>query len=155
MTHAIALPLPSALAALTDLQRVAFGFLADYKGATRAGYERHLNSYFTWCQLHQVDPLTTDRTIVALYVRHLDEERGLRGSSVNSYMTPVKGLYKWAFQEGYIDRDPAVHVRLPKVEYRSKPSLERYELKQIRRAAKQIGGRHWALSELLLVHATA
>ena len=153
MSHAIAYPLASGLATLTDLERAFFGYLADYKGGTRDGYERHLQNYFTWCQLHQVDPLAADRTILALYVRYLDEERGLRGSSVSSYMSAVKGFYKWSFQEGYIDRDPAVHVRLPKVEYRSKPPLERYELKEIRKAAKEIGGRHWALAELLLVHA--
>lgn len=96
MTHAIALPLPSALAALTDLQRVAFGYLADYEGKTRQAYEYHLNAYITWCQIHQVDPLTADRTTVALYIRHLSEERGLRGSTVNTCMTPVKGFYKWA-----------------------------------------------------------
>lgn len=153
MSHAIALPLPSRLAALTDLERVAFGYLADYEGKTRTAYEYHLNAFFTWCQLHGIDPLTADRTVIALYVRHLSEERGLRGSTVNTSMTPIKGFYRWAMLEGFIDRDPVVHTRLPKVDYRKKYPLDREELRSIRRAAKELGGRHWALGELLIAHA--
>ena len=40
MSHAIAYPLAAGLSALTDLQRAFFGYLADYQGATREGYER-------------------------------------------------------------------------------------------------------------------
>lgn len=153
MTHAIALPPAAHLAALTDLQRIYFGYLADYEGQTRAGYEYHLNRYLTWCARMQVDPLTADRTHIALYVRHLSEECGLRGSTVNTGMTPIKGFYRWAMLEGYLDRDPVVHTRLPKVNYRQKYPLDREELRNFRAAAKALGGRHWALGELLTVHA--
>ncbi len=153
MSHVIALPPAGGLATLTDLQRVYFGFLADYEGKTRAGYEYHLQRYLTWCQANQVEPLTADRTQVALFVRHLSEQLGLRGSTVNTAMTPVKGFYRWAMLEGYIDRDPVVHTRLPKVDYRKKYPLEREDLRAIRKAAKELGGRHWALSELLVAHA--
>lgn len=153
MQHAIAIPLAAGLSALTDLERVYFGFLADYEGKTRAAYEYHLQRYLTWCQLNQVQPLTADRTHVALYIRHLSEELGLRGSTVNTCITPVKGFYRWAMLEGFIDRDPVVHTRLPKVDYRQKYPLEREELRAIRRAAKELGGRHWALGELLIAHA--
>lgn len=153
VTHAIALPPAAHLAALTDLQRVYFGYLADYEGNTRAGYEYHLSRYLTWCQALQIEALTADRTHVALYVRHLSEEIGLRGSTVNTSMTPVKGFYKWAMLEGFIDRDPVVHTRLPKVDYRQKYPLDRDEVRKFRFAAKQLGGRHWALGELLTVHA--
>lgn len=153
MTHAIAFPLATGLSTLTDLERVYFGYLADYEGNTRAAYEQHLQRYITWCQMHQIDVLHADRTHVALWVRHLSEELGLRGSTVNTYATPVKGFYKWAMVEGFISRDPAVHVRLPDVEYRTKAPLERYELKELRKAAKKLGGRHWALGEMLLVQA--
>lgn len=153
MHHAIALPTAAGLSTLTDLERVYFGFLADYEGKTRSAYEYHLKRYISWCQLNQVDPLTADRTYVALYVRHLSEELGLRGSTVSTCMTPVKGFYRWAMLEGFIDRDPVVHTRLPKVDYRKKYPLERDELRAIRRAAKDLGGRHWALGELLIAHA--
>lgn len=153
MTHAIATPPPAHLSTLTNLQRVFFGFLADYEGATRDLYEYHLTRFLTWCQTHQLDPLNLDRTHVALYVRHLSEGCGLRGSSVNTAMTPIKGMYRWAMLEGHIDRDPVVHVRLPKVDYRQKYPLDREELRRVRAAAKALGGRHWALGELLCVHA--
>jgi integrase/recombinase XerD len=154
VTHAIApTPAPGHLAALTPLQRIYFGYLADYDGNTRAAYEFHLSGFLTWCHAMQVDPLDLDRTHAALYVRHLTEERHLRGSSVNTAMTPVKGMYRWAMLEGFLDRDPIVHVRLPKADYRQKYPLDRDELRKFRSAAKQLGGRHWALGELLTVHA--
>jgi len=149
------LPTPRALpslAQLTPLQRVYFGYLADYAGETLKVYELHLQRYLTWCEQLTLDPLTLDRTYVALYVRHLVDS-GLRGSSVNTAMTPVKGMYRWALLEGFIDRDPVAHVRLPRSEYRQKYPLDREELRRIRAAAKAMGGRHWALGELLIVHA--
>lgn len=153
MHHAIAMPAPAGLSALTDLDRVCFGFLADYEGSTRDHYQGHLNTFVTWCHQHQVDPLTAERTQVAMYVRYLSEVRGLRGSTVNTYLTPIKGFYRWAMLEGFIDRDPIVHARLPKVDYRQKYPLEREELRALRKAAKDLGGRHWALGELLIAHA--
>lgn len=141
------------LVELTPLQRIFFGYLADYDGATRDGYEYHLNGFITWCDHRQIDPMTLDRTHAALYVRHLSEERGLRGSSVNTAMTPVKGMYRWAMLEGFLDRDPIVHIRLPRADYRQKYPLDRDELRKVRAAAKALGGRHWALGEMLTVHA--
>lgn len=151
--HAIAIPTPAGIATLTDLERVYFGYLADYGPKTRKAYEYHLNGFLTWCGLSRVDPLAADRTHIAPYVRHLSEDKGLRGSTVNTCMTPVKGFYRWAMLEGFIDRDPVVHTRLPKVDYRQKYPLDREELRALRRAAKELGGRHWALGELLIAHA--
>lgn len=151
--HAIALPPAAHLASLTDLERCYFGYLADYDGNTRAGYEYHLKRFINWCTAMQVEPLTADRTHLSLYVRYLSEEVGLRGSTVNTGMTPIKGFYKWAMLEGFITADPAVHTRLPKVDYRQKYPLEKDEVRKFRGAAKRLGGRHWALGELLTVHA--
>lgn len=107
--------------------------------------------FFTWCERTGVDPLTAERTHISLYVRHLTDTCGLRGSTVNSYFTPVKGFYKWACIEGFLDRDPVVHAKLPKVDYRKRSPLEREELRRFRAAAKHLGGRHWAMGELLCV----
>lgn len=141
------------LAALEPWRQVFFGYLADYSGKTRDLYEYYLNRFLTWCEAYGIDPLSIDRTHVALYVNHLTDDCGLRGSTVNTAFVPIKGMFKWALLEGFIDRDPAVHVRLPKADYRSKYPLERDELKRFRAAAKELGGRHWALGELLTVHA--
>ena len=73
--------------------------------------------------------------------------------SCSTEITPVRGFYKWMFLEGHIVRDPAAHVRLPKVHFESKLPLSTDDLREIRRTAKDMGGRHWALAELLIVHA--
>lgn len=148
-THTIALPGLPGLADLTPLQQAYIGYLASYEGRTRAGYERHLNTWLRWCHHQELDPLAVDRAHIAVFVRWLEEHQGLRGSTVNTVMTPVKGFYQWAFLEGLIDRDPAAHARLPKVHYRQKVALEREELRAIRRAGKELGGRHWAFGEML------
>lgn len=46
-----------------------------------------------------------------------------------------------------------MHTRLPKVDYRQKYPLERDDIRKFRLAAKKLGGRHWAMGELLTVHA--
>lgn len=152
MSEAIALPAPNTLAAMTHLERVYFGYLADYSGPTRVVYEYHLRRFLSFCDRIRVQALEADRTHLALYVRHLIDS-GLRASTVNGSMTPVKGFYKWALLEGFINRDPVVHTKLPKVDYRQKYPLDRQELREIRAAAKELGGRHWALGELLIAHA--
>ncbi|NUO57292.1 MAG: tyrosine-type recombinase/integrase [Hamadaea sp.] len=150
MSNAI---VPAALlGSLPPLERTAIGYLADYEGNTRALYESHFNRWLTWCREHGIDPLRIDRAHISLYVRELHEVRGLKASTVNTMFRPVKGFYRYAFLEGVTDRDPAVHVRLPKVDYGKKSPLEREELRAFRRAAKELGGRHWALSELLCLH---
>lgn len=153
MTYVIATPLTSNLNQLTMQQRIFFGYLSDYQGGTRKIYEYHLNKFFDWCYSLQIDVLTAERTHMSMYVRYLSEVCGLRASTVNTAITPVKGFYKWAFVEGHIDRDPIVHVRLPKSDYQQKYPLERDDLRRFRRAAREIGGRHWAMGELLAVHA--
>ena len=39
---------------------------------------------------------------------------------------------------------------MPKVHYGKKPPLERHELRAISKAGREIGGRHWALTDLLV-----
>lgn len=150
MLHATA-PAALALADLTPIQKAFFGFLADYDGKTRQLYEYHLAGWLQWCADQGLDPLNVERTHVALYARWLLEVRGLKPSTVNTMFTPVKGFYRWAFLEGLVSKDPVVHVRLPKVEYGKKMPLEREELRRFKKAAKELGGRHWAISELLCV----
>ena len=149
MSHAI---VPAALlGSLPPLERTAIGYLADYEGNTRNLYEYHLNRWLTWCGEHGIDALAVDRAHISLYVRELHEIRGLKASTVNTAFRPVKGFYRYAFLEGVVDKDPAVHVRLPKVDYGKKAPLEREELRRLKKAAKELGGRHWALVELLTV----
>lgn len=163
MTHATVMPAPGGtsntlggydpLDALSHLERAMFGYLADYDGLTRRLYEHHLTTYARWCLEHGIDAMAADRTHIALYVRHCHEILGHKASTVSTELTPVRGFYKWCFLEGLVDRDPAAHVRLPKVHLEQKQPLTKDELREIRAAGKDLGGRHWALSELLIVHA--
>lgn len=151
MLHATrALP---ALADLTPLQRALFGFLANYEGLTRDLYEYHLVTWIQWCADQGLDPMTVERTHVSMYVRYLSEVRGNKASTIGTTMSPIKGFYRYATVEGLVDRDPAAYVRLPKIHYEKKHPIEREELRRLRKAGKTLGGRHWALIELLTVHA--
>lgn len=151
-THA----LPSSFAGLGDLtplQQAFIGFLSSYEGSTRRLYEYHLTNWLTWITEQGVDPLIAERAHLSLYVRFLSEVRQLRGSTVAGTFVTIKGFYRYCHIEGIVARDPAAYVRLPKCDYRQKAPLEREQLREIRRAGKELGGRHWALAEMLVVGA--
>lgn len=155
MIHATpATPLALArLSDLTPLQAGFFGYLANYEGNTRTGYQNHLTVWFQWCTDNGLDPMTVERTHLAMYVRYRSEILGNKASTINSIFTPIKGFYGYLNDEGARTDNPSARVRLPKVHYEKKFPLEREELRSIRKAGKELGGRHWALAELLVVHA--
>lgn len=90
---------------------------------------------------------------VEIYIRHLLDDRGRKGSSVVTSLIPVRGFFKFAMIDGLIDKDPAANARLPKVRYERKRPFESGELQKFLAAGKRISPRHWALSQLLGVMA--
>lgn len=94
----------------------ANGFLARYTGVTRHGYEMSLRILFRWLLAYGIDPLAAKRPHLELYLhQHLEDERGCSPSSVNHHMTPVAGFYRWAVIDEYLDRDPCIGVRRPRM----------------------------------------
>ena len=96
-------------------EEVAVGFLLGYEKAhTRSAYQSDLRCFVSWCTQIGIDPLAVQRAHLDGYARSL-ETMGLASSSVARRLSVMSGLFRYAYEEGYVARNPAAHVRRPRV----------------------------------------
>jgi integrase/recombinase XerD len=127
----------------------AAGFLAGYRGTTRAGYTIDLRNYWTWLETHGLAPFDVRRPHIELYVRHL-EDHGYARSTIGRRLSTVASYYRWCTDEELLGRNPAANVRRPKIPQDSTTlGLDRQELGQFLVEAGLTGGRDHALACLL------
>jgi integrase/recombinase XerD len=125
------LTLPSATTLTDDLGhpdplRIAAAFLTGYGDATRDAYWRDLRHYAAWCTTMQLDVLQAQRVHIDLYARHLTDDYS--PSTIARRLSTLAGYYRYACDEGILDRNPVERVRRPKVPDTSPRSgLERAE----------------------------
>jgi site-specific recombinase XerD len=62
-----------------------------------------------------VDPLSTTRPYVELYVRWMQEHRRLAASTVSRRLSVVAGFYRTCVIDGVLEHSPAEYVRRPSV----------------------------------------
>ena len=117
-------------------EQITAGFLAGYRRHTREAYSIDLRLWGRFLAKHGIDPLEVQRAHIELWMRH-EEERGLKAATVARRISTVRLWYRYAFEEGYLDTDPAARVRRPKVHDES-PSdyLDRWDLAEVTRAAE-------------------
>ena len=132
---------------------VAVGFLLGYdKAHTRSAYQSDLRCFASWCSQIGIDPLVVQRAHLDGYARSLEAE-GLASSSVARRLSVMSGLFRYAYEEGYITRDPAAHVRRPRVGDDSPTlGLDLEEARRILDAAETAGPRDHVLVCLLLLN---
>jgi len=105
------------------------GFLARYGEPTRTGYATDLKAWFAWCEQAGLHVLEVRRPHIEVFARQMEESGRYARSTVKKRLATVAGFYKFATVDGYIPRNPAEHVRRPKVEGESTTqSLDRLEL---------------------------
>ena len=86
--------LPFQPASLSTAQLAAVSYLARYSGHTHDLYTYQLREWFSWCELHGLDPLVgVQRAHVELYIRQLGD-RGLMDSSVVTMMHGIRGFFR-------------------------------------------------------------
>lgn len=123
----------------TPAELAAAGYLARYRGGTRETYKVTLKILFNWCAGLGVDPLEgMRRPVLELFARHLEDERHNSPATVAHHLSIVKGYYSFAEIDGYIDRSPAAHLRMPRV-YQDESrtmGLDRMELGAVIQAAR-------------------
>jgi integrase/recombinase XerD len=95
------------------LRMAALAYLARFKGLSRAHTESDLRSYLAWCAERNLDPLSARRPHVELYLRWLQEARGLKPSTVGRRATVVIGFYRTCVIDGILEHSPADYVRRP------------------------------------------
>lgn len=83
---------------------------------TRRAYVRDIRAFYAWCAEVGVYPLTLRRADIDAYLRQLARlsrlTRGRRAASamVARRLFTLAGLYRYAVEEGVIDRCPIVNV---------------------------------------------
>jgi len=123
----------------TNAELAAAGYLARYRGGTRETYKVSLKLLFGWCAGLGVDPLEgMRRPVLELFARYLEDERHNSPATVAHHLSIVRGYYSFAEIDGYIDRSPAAHIRMPRV-YQDESrtmGLDRMELGSVIQAAR-------------------
>ena len=132
---------------------VAVGFLLGYdKAHTRSAYQSDLRCFTSWCARIGIDPLTAQRAHLDGYARSLEAE-GPASSSVARRLSVISGLFRYAYEEGYVDRNPAAHVRRPRVGDDSPTlGLDLVEARRLLQAAETASPRDHVLVCLLLLN---
>jgi integrase/recombinase XerD len=106
----------------------AAGFLASYSGTTRDGYTIDLKHWWTFCETNGLAVLDAKRAHIELYVRAM-EDHGYARSTIGRRLSTVASYYRWCLEEEIIVRNPAAHVRRPKISQESTTvGLDRDEL---------------------------
>jgi len=134
-------------------EEVAVGFLLGYdKAHTRSAYQSDLRCFTSWCARIGIDPLSVERAHLDGYARTLEAE-GLASSSVARRLSAMSGLFRYAYEEGYVTRAPAAHVRRPRVGDDSPTlGLDWTEARRLLDAAERAGFRDHVLVCLLLLN---
>lgn len=130
----------------------AMGYLARYNGSTRETYRVSLKVLWDWCALMNVDVLNgMRRPILEMFARYLEDERGNAPVTVAMRLSIIKGFYSFAEIDGYIEKSPATHLRMPRV-YKDESrtlGLDRMELGSLIQAARASDPQDAALITLM------
>lgn len=107
--HAIA----AHAAARTRWADLAARYLASLTGRTREAYASDLADLTAWADARDLDPLDLDRALADLW--RDDLARRYAPSTVARRITGAAGAYRYALEEGVLDRDPFARVKRPRV----------------------------------------
>ena len=137
----------------SDLEmRTLAGFLGGYSGLTRDAYALDLRQFAQWCHDRRVALFAVARGDIEAFARNL-EDRGRARATISLRLCTITCLYKYAVEEGVLDRSPAVHVRRPRLDYESNATgLDRNEVGAMLVAAGLAGARDHALISLLALN---
>jgi len=137
----------------SDTERYALsGFLAGYRGLTREAYALDLRQFIAWCADHDLRLFAVRRADIECFARDL-EGRGRARPTVGRRLCTVAGFYRYAEQEGLLERSPATHVRRPRLDYESHATgLDRNEVGALLVAAGLASAAEHALVSLLAIN---
>lgn len=128
------------------------GSFAGYRDLTRDAYALDLRQFSIWCEQHNLRLFSVRRPDIECYARDL-EARGRTRATVARRLSTVAGFYRYAEEEGLLERSPAVHVRRPRLDYESHATgLDRNEVGALLVAAGLASAREHALVSLLAIN---
>jgi len=128
------------------------GFLAGYSGLTLDAYRFDLRQFVAWCTEQHLTLSGARRADIERFGPHL-EALGRARATVARRLCTIACFYRYAEQEGLIERSPAVHVRRPRLDYESHATgLDRNEVGALLVTAGLAGAREHALISLLALN---
>jgi integrase/recombinase XerD len=128
------------------------GFLAGYSGLTREAYMLDLRQYAAWCAERRLALFGARRADIEAFGRHL-ETAGRARATISRRLCTVACFYRYAEQQDFIAKSPAVHVRRPKLDYESHATgLDRNEVGAMLVAAGLGSAQDHALLSLLALN---
>jgi site-specific recombinase XerD len=111
-----------------------------------------LRQFAAWCQQRQLALFDVARHDIESFARQL-EDIGRARATIARRLCTVTALYRYAVEEGLLERSPAVHVRRPRLDYESNATgLDRNEVGAMLVAAGLAGPREHALISLLALN---
>ncbi len=128
------------------------GFVAGYCGSTQPSYAADLRLFAVWCHEANLSLFSVRRSHIELFGRWM-EETGRMRSTVARRLSTLASFSKYCEQEQLVDRNPALNVRRPKVDYESRTlGLDRNELGAFLVQAGLGSPRDHALASLLALN---
>ena len=105
---------------------------------TQEAYARDLRDFVEWCEDHghALDSLT--REVVEAYLIHC-EAQGLAQSTRARRLSSIKQLFRFAFEEGWRDNNPALLIKGPGKSKRLPKTLDVGEVDRLLDAARSTG----------------
>jgi integrase/recombinase XerD len=126
--------------------------LAGYSGLTREAYMLDLRQYVAWCGERRIALFGARRADIEAFGRHL-EAAGRARATISRRLCTIACFYRYAEQEDFIAKSPAVHVRRPKLDYESHATgLDRNEVGAMLVAAGLGNAQDHALLSLLALN---
>jgi integrase/recombinase XerD len=111
-----------------------------------------LRQYVTWCAERRVALFGARRADIEAFGRHL-ETAGRARATISRRLCTIACFYRYAEQEDFIAKSPAVHVRRPKLDYESHATgLDRNEVGAMLVAAGLGNAQDHALISLLALN---
>ena len=108
--------------ALSEAEQItSVGFLAGYRGYTRDAYALDPRQFTAWCLQRGRHLFDVRRVDIECFTRDL-EDAGKARATIARRLCTICGSYRYAEEEGVIERSPSVHIRRPKVDYESTSS---------------------------------
>ena len=105
---------------------------------TLLAYGRDLKDLTAWLEHRSLDFLTASQDDIEAYLINCDTQ-GLARSTRARRLSAVKQIYRFAFEEGWREDNPAIQIRGPGREKRLPKTLEVIEVDRLLEAARKTG----------------
>lgn len=134
---------------IDDVRLAVEAWLAGYGEGTQQIYRAQIARWLRWTSAFGLAPLDARRSHLETFGSELTG-LGLADSTVAKVIGTVASWYRYLAEERFIDHDPMVRVRRPKVDDEvQRPYLDRSEMARFLATAERCSHRDYALAALL------